>query len=137
MATLSFPLPPVEHYRATVKPELTTNLYLDYTLGVKRGPDGVEMQPEACMTCSKDGYLHFSIATTLGEEAAWWAVGDEHAVPANVSVQLMRPAHVAKGKLIARGTVLRLGKNVMCSEAEVVQDMKVIAKVTFVHFEKR
>lgn len=131
--------PAVERYRATVKPELISNMYLDHTLKVMRGPDGVELQPQEGMTCSADGYLHFSIPTTVGEEAAWWAVGDDHAIPAQISVQLLRPAHVADGPLTGKGYVLRHGVTVIGSEATVCQNLKLIAKVTvlFVHFEKR
>lgn len=125
-------------HHVVVVPELSTNLYLDNTLKLLRGPDGVELYPKDGMG-SGDGYIHFSIVTTVGEEAAWWAIGNEHAVPATVTVQLMRPATVRGGVITGVGMCIRAGKNVMVSEGTVLQDMKVIAKVTvtFVHFVKR
>lgn len=125
-------------HKAIVLPQLTTNLYLDGTLKLLRGPDGVELYPKEGMG-SGDGYVHFSVITTVGEEAAWWAIGNDHAVPAHVSVELMRPARVDKGVIIGIGQCLRAGKNVMVSEGTVMQGMDLIAKVTatFVHFVKR
>lgn len=119
-----------------VAPKLVLNPYLDMVLKLKRGPDGVECDPEDCMASGQDGYIHFSIVTTIGEEAAWWAVGHDHAVPAAVSVQLLRPAHVGEGTLLGKGCALRLGKSIIVSEAVVTQGMKTICKVTanFVHF---
>lgn len=123
---------------AQVVPNLSVNLYLDHTLRLRRGPDGVELDPRDCMG-SGDGYVHFSIVTTVGEEAAWQALGNEHAVPASVNVQLLRPAEVGKGVITGIGKILRAGKNVMACEATVCQDMKLLAlvTVTFVHFVKR
>lgn len=121
-----------------VTPTLTTNLYLDHTLRMRRGPDGVELDPKDCMG-SGDGYIHFSVVTTVGEEAAWQCLGDDHAVPAQVTVNLLRPASVHDGMITGIGQVLRIGKGVMVSEATVCQNMKLIAKVTvtFVHFVKQ
>lgn len=131
----------VEHRRhyAEVRPILNHNPFLDHCLKMRRAPDGVEMMPEHGMCSGDDGYIHFSIIATIGEEAAWQAVGDDHAVPANVSVNLMRPANISAGCLTGTGVLLRAGKNVIVSEGTVMQDMKLIAKVTatFVHFEKR
>jgi acyl-coenzyme A thioesterase PaaI-like protein len=86
-----------------------------------------------------DGYIHFSIITTLGEEAAWQIIGNEHAVPCQISVQLLRPAHVADGLITARGNLLRAGASMIYSEATVCQNHKLIAKVnaTFTIFQKR
>jgi acyl-coenzyme A thioesterase PaaI-like protein len=122
-----------------VKPHLHLNPYLDVTLRVKRGPDGVELIPTDAICVGQDGYVHFSIIATLGEEAAWWAIGDDHAVPASVSVQLMRPAHIDAGPLIAIGECLRTGSQVIVSEGIVMQAGKIIAKVTamFVPFVKQ
>lgn len=122
--------------RLTVQPPLSSNLYLDHLLKMKRGPDGVELEPEMAMG-SGNGFCHFSIVTTVGEEAAWWAVGDEHAIPASVEVKLLRPASVHRGTILGRGTVLRLGKSLMMSEGVVTQGTILLAKVTvtFVHYE--
>lgn len=124
-------------YRASVVPELTTNLYLDHTLKLRRGPDGVELDPKEGMG-SGDGYVHFSIVTTVGEESAYWAVGCDHVAPACVSVQLLRPARVDGGVITGVGCLLRAGKQVIVAEGTVCQDMKLIAKVTvtFVLFVK-
>lgn len=123
---------------AQVLPVLSENLYLDHTLKLRRGPDGVELYPKEGMG-SGDGYIHFSIITTVGEEAAWQCLGDDHAVPATVSVQLLRPGQVSKGVITGIGHILRAGKGVMACEASVCQDLKLLAKVTvtFVHFVKR
>ena len=121
-----------------VRPTLNHNPFLDHTLKLRRGPDGVEMMPECGMCSSEDGFLHFSVIVTIGEEAAWQAVGDDHAVPATVSVHLLRPAHINAGCITGKGILLRAGKRVIVSEGTVMQGLKLIAKVTatFVHFEK-
>lgn len=125
----------METYGAAVKPALTTNLFLDHVLKMRRGPDGVELVPEMCMT-SGDGYLHHAIVSCVGQEAAYWVVGDEDAVACDVHSQLLRPAMVDKGLIIGIGRLLRVGKTTMVSEACVTQDMKLLAKVsvTFVHY---
>lgn len=124
-------------YRATVTPELSLNLYLDHTLRLRRGPDGVELEPKEGMG-SGDGYIHFSIITTVGEEAAYWVIGSDHVAPACVSVQLLRPARIDGGLITGVGCLLRAGKHVIVAEGTVMQDMKLLAKVsvTFVHFIK-
>jgi acyl-coenzyme A thioesterase PaaI-like protein len=123
---------------ARVLPLLTPNLFLDHTLNIKRGPDGTELMPQVGLGVG-DGYIHFSVIATLGEEAAWQVIGDEHAVPCHVAIDLLRPAHVDGGLITARGHLLRAGRSVICSEATVCQNHKPLAKVTatFVHFEKR
>lgn len=117
---------------------LTTNLYLDHTLRLRRGPDGVELDPREGMG-SGDGYIHFSVVTTVGEEAAWQALGHEHAVPVHVSVELLRPAHVDEGMVVGIGEILRAGSAAMVCRGTVTQAMKLIAHVTvtFVPFIKR
>lgn len=121
-----------------VMPRLTTNLFLDHVLKLRRGPDGVELDPRDCMG-SGDGYIHFSIVTTVGEEAAWQVLGEEHAVPASVNVLLCRPAEVRKGIIIGTGEIVRAGANVMHCKGIVTQDMKTICEVavTFTRFVKR
>lgn len=121
-----------------VVPVLSRNLYLDHQLKLKRGPDGTELEPTDCMG-SGDGYIHFSIITTIGEEAAWQALGDEHAVPCNVTVNLLRPGHIAKGTITGIGRILRAGTGVMVCDATVCQDGRLLAMVTatFVPFVKR
>lgn len=117
------------NYRVHVLPELTHNHYLDSLLSVRRGPDGVEFDPKD-MFCSGDGYLHFSIPTTLGEEAAWWAVGHDHAVPCNVQVQLLRPGRIDAGLVVAKGELLRAGKQIVASEGRVYQAFNLLAVVS-------
>lgn len=123
---------------AIVRPVLTPNLFLDHCLNMKRGPDGTELMPKEGLGVG-DGYIHFSVIGTLGEEAAWWAIGDEHAVPCHVGIDLFRPAHASAGLITARGNLLRAGASVICSEATVCQNHKLLAKVTanFVRFVKR
>lgn len=106
---------------------------------MQRGPEGVELLPEQGMCSGEDGFIHFSVVARVGEEASWWAIGDDHAVPASVFVQLMRPAHVDGGPITGKGILQRAGTGVIVSEGVVMQDMKEIAKVsvTFIHFVKR
>jgi hypothetical protein len=57
-----------------VLPTLNPNLFLDHTLNLKRGPDGYELMPEVGLGVG-DGYIHFSVIATMGEEAAWQVIG--------------------------------------------------------------
>lgn len=111
-----------------VRPLQTINYMLDHTLKLKRGPDGTELEPKNCM-CSGDGYIHFSVVTTVAEEAAWQALGHDHAIPCSVTVNLFRAAHITKGPLTGIGHVDRIGKKMMWSEGCCMQDGNLIAKV--------
>lgn len=115
------------------------NAFLDVTLGMTRGKDGVTLTPTDAMTCGADGYLHFSVPLTVGEEAAWWSLGCEHAVPSQVSTNLLRPATLSGGPITGKGYAVRKGKGTMVATGEAWQDGKMLALVTvnFVHFEKR
>ena len=111
------------------------NPYLDETLGIKRGclPRGCEyatapyLDPtDALVTGS--GHLHFSIPTTLAEEAAWWAVGEAHAVPASVHVSLHAAAK-ARGRIMSMGTVLRRGNRIFHARGETWQEGRLLCTV--------
>jgi hypothetical protein len=119
-------------------PDPVVNPFLDSTLELKRTPRLVALAPNMNLASSRDGYLHFSIPTVVGEEAAWQALNEEHAVPAAVNVQLLRPAKV-NAALIGRGEVLRKGRGVLVSEGRVTQNQNLVAvvTVTFTRFVKQ
>ena len=121
------------------------NHFLDRNLELKRGKDvggdgvHVVLDPKLKMASGDDGYLHFSVVTTVAEEASWWALDSEHAVPSQVSVSLLRPATVSGGTITGVGRILRKGKNVMVAQGDTMQGGKLICQVTatFVYFEKK
>ena len=116
------------------------NPYLDKFLQLERGENGSEvvLNPSGPMCSGRDGYVHFSIVATVAEEAAWQAIGDEHAVPSSISISLLRPAHITGGEIVGSGEVLKNGRQVISSCGYAYQGGKLLAHVTvsFVHFEK-
>ena len=96
-------------------------------LGLQAGDDGrvvLDTRPEHEVF---PGTIHFAVLTTLGEVAAASAVGAS-VVPTTVQVQLLRRAQA--GRLEARGRVLKAGRRLVFAEGEVVQEDRLVAKVT-------
>lgn len=114
------------------------NVFLDTTLKLHRGGEPVKLYPTMAMANCPEGYLHFSIPTIVAEEAAWWALEEEHAVPASMTINLLRPAHVLGGAIIGYGEQIRKGKSVLTACGSAMQGGKQIALVvvTFIRFEK-
>jgi acyl-coenzyme A thioesterase PaaI-like protein len=73
------------------------------------------------------GVIHFAVLATLGEVAAAHAVGAP-VVPAQVSLSLLSKA--GPGRLVGRGRVLRRGRTLAFAEGEVLQDERLVAKVS-------
>ena len=98
-------------------------------LGFDVGEDGrsIVLAPQAGHEVAP-GTVHFAVLTTLGEVAAAQAAG-EAVVPAQVAVQLVRPAG-RDAALVARGRVLKSGRTLIFAEAEVTQHDRLVAKVT-------
>lgn len=119
--------------------ELPINPWLDGALQLKRGHAEVKVLPRREMCTGYDGYIHFSLPLTIAEEAAYWALDEEHAVPAQISVSLLRPAHVNNGPIIGFGDRIRKGASVLTATGSAIQGGKQICHVTvtFIKFEKR
>lgn len=121
------------------------NRFLDNTLALRRGfniggdDTHVVLEVTEAMTNTSDGFLHFSIPTTVAEEAAWWSLQEEHAIPLGLNASFLRPANMNWGPITGIGRVIRKGQGVMVAEGEAWQNGKLIYKVTvnFVRFEKR
>jgi acyl-coenzyme A thioesterase PaaI-like protein len=71
--------------------------------------------------------IHFAVLATLGEVAAARVVGAP-VVPAALSLTLLSRAR--PGRLVGRGRLLRRGRSLAVAEGEVLQDERLVAKVT-------
>jgi acyl-coenzyme A thioesterase PaaI-like protein len=141
----------------------SSNFYLDSTLRLQRGAGGVLLRPdremcstvEQCLDTPADkhvanscpgcgggglkGFLHFSVVTTVAEEAAWQALGEDHAVPAAITVNLVRPGTLTGGDVIGEGVAVKAGRGIMVAEGKAYQGGKLLATVTatFARYERR
>ncbi len=131
------------------------NMFLDKTLGLARGysvigEDGkleVRYRPQRdhCAGSfmrgwmSDDQYIHAAVLTTVGQEAAWWAVGNDHAVTVQMEARFVRRALLSEGEIVGRGVCLQNGSRIMQARGEVYQKDRLVAVVTasFVESEKR
>jgi acyl-coenzyme A thioesterase PaaI-like protein len=96
-------------------------------LGLARAADGtivLDTRPEHQVAPE---VIHFAVLATLAEVAAAQAVGAP-VVPAAVSLALLTRAR--PGRLVGRGTLLRRGRSLAVAEGEVLQDDRLVAKVT-------
>ena len=96
-------------------------------LGLAAGEDGevvLDTRPEHEVA---PGTIHFAVLATVAEVAAAGAVGAP-VVPAAVSLTLLTRAR--PGRLIGRGKLLRRGRTLAVAEAEVLQEERLVAKVT-------
>lgn len=73
------------------------------------------------------GTIHFAILATVGEVAAAGAVGAP-VVPAAISMNLLSRAQ--PGRLVGRGRLLRRGRTLAVAEGDVLQDGRLVAKVS-------
>jgi hypothetical protein len=112
-----------------VLPRLRNSPFLDYLLKVKRGPDGVEMDPQDAFATEGENMCS-CLTTALGVEAAYQALGHENAELTGFSTSLVNAAKVSGGRLVAIGTVLKTGRQICFCEATVYQGLKIISKVT-------
>jgi acyl-coenzyme A thioesterase PaaI-like protein len=96
-------------------------------LGLAAGEDGevvLDTRPEHEVA---PGTIHFAVLATVAEVAAAGAVGAP-VVPAAISLTLLTRAH--PGRLIGRGKLLRRGRTLAVAEGEVLQEERLVAKVT-------
>jgi uncharacterized protein (TIGR00369 family) len=80
------------------------------------------------------GYVHGGVFASIVDTAAFWAVFcklDENVGITSVDLKLNYLAPVQKGKLIARGRCIKLGKTLGLGEAEITSsEGKLIAQGT-------
>ena len=96
-------------------------------LGLGAGEDGavvLDTRPEQEVV---PGTIHFAVLATVAEVAAAGVVGAP-VVPAAVSLTLLTRAQ--PGRLIGRGKLLRRGRTLAVAEGEVLQEERLVAKVT-------
>jgi acyl-coenzyme A thioesterase PaaI-like protein len=96
-------------------------------LGLTAGADGevvLDTRPEHQVA---PGVIHFAVLATLGEVAAAAAVGAP-VVPAAIALNLLTRAQ--PGRLVGRGRLLRKGRTLAVAEGDVMQDGKLVAKVS-------
>jgi acyl-coenzyme A thioesterase PaaI-like protein len=101
--------------------------FFNDALGLADGEDGavlLDTRPEHQVAPE---VIHFAVLATLGEVAAARAVGAA-VVPAALAVTLLTRAR--PGRLVGRGRLLRRGRNLAVAEGEVLQDERLVAKVT-------
>ena len=96
-------------------------------LGLAAGEDGevvLDSRPEHEVV---PGTIHFAVLATIGEVAAAGTVGAP-VVPAAVSLSLLTRAR--PGRLVGRGRLLRRGRMLAVAEGEVLQEERLVAKVS-------
>lgn len=100
----------------------------NHRLGLRASDDGrsIELVAGHEHTVAPET-VHFAVLATMGEVAAAQAVA-KPVVPISVSTQLMKRART--GLLVAKGRVLKSGRSIAFAEGEVVQDDRMVAKVT-------
>ncbi len=77
------------------------------------------------------GIVHGGFITTLLDTAMGSLIKGK-AVTVNINVEFLEPAF--KGKLKAKGAIIRQGNDLIFTEGRVYQDKKLVAKATAVYF---
>ena len=111
-----------------VLPRLDLSPYFDVVLKARRGPDGVEMDPQDAFAAEGENMCP-SISAALALEACYWALGIEDVEVSSYTAFPMRPALTSGGMIVARGNVLKTGRQVSICEANIYQDNKLISRV--------
>jgi len=93
----------------------------------------MDVSPELCQ---ETGVVHGGIVTSLADATAanlFQPYVPDHLVTTSIEFKMnfLRPVLADRGKLVARGTVLKRGRKVSLAEVEITQMDKMVAKGVF------